>query len=330
MDAKLKDLHEKDTVAFHRAGLYAATFFCCVPLAIVTWEAGYWPLTVLLWLVIGHVGHVNLFILHESSHYLVHPIRWVNEFQGILVGTFSLVPLSSYRYVHGRHHVYLSHPEDVEFWPYTDPNASRPFRSVCMVVELIFGYLWTPLVFLRGCLVAPKMTTSMKWRIAAEYALCASLWAGVIAVTAYFDKWEWLMVGYVIPSLLTGSMQTFRRFIEHMGLYGDTVDTATRTIDDRSFVGRLISSSMLNGDIHGPHHLHAKVPQSHLPKALDLLVEEGSLTKQSIYPDYWSATKAMLPELRDPRIGPQWLQPRVTSTASPAPVGEESARSLAS
>lgn len=307
MDPQLKALHEKDTIAFHRAGLYAAMFFISAPIAVIAWENGYWPVTVFLWLVMAHLGHINLFVLHEASHYLLHPKRLLNEAQGILVGTFSLVPLSSYRYVHGCHHVYLAQPGDIELWPYTDPKTSRGFRIFAATMEFIFGYIWTPLVFLRGCIIGKKMSKNQRLRIIAEYSLCVLLWTTILGVTAYFNVWGWLLVGYIVPSLMTGSMQTARRFIEHMGLYGNTPDTATRTIDDRSLLGRFLSFTMLHGDIHGPHHVHAKIPQSHLPEALELLKDQGILTQESLFPNYWSATKVMLRELGNPRIGSQWI-----------------------
>ncbi|MBY0586981.1 fatty acid desaturase [bacterium] len=307
MNSDLQHLHEKNSIAFHRAGIYAALFFASAFLAIVSWEAGYWPITILFWLVIGHLGHVNLFVLHEASHYLLHPNRYLNEIQGIFVGTFSLVPLSSYRHVHGHHHVHLAQEGDIELWPYTDPQTSRPFRTFAAAMELLLGYIWTPAVFLRGCIVSKKLPPGVKTRLFLEYGLCFVLWALILSATAYFGVWNWFLVGFLIPSLLTGSMQTARRFIEHMGLYGDTVDTATRTIHDRSLLGRFFSFTILNGDIHGPHHLHAKVPQSHLPQALEIDLREGLLTPTSVYPNYWLATKDMLRELSNPRIGKHWL-----------------------
>lgn len=322
MQSDLQPLYEKNSIAFHRAGIYAALFFASIISAIVSWEFGYWPITIAFWLVIGHLGHVNLFVLHEASHYLLHPNRFLNEMQGIVVGTFSLVPLSSYRHVHGHHHVHLAQEGDIELWPYTDPKASRPFRTFAAIMELVFGYIWTPAIFLRGCITAKKLAPGVKTRLFLEYGLCFAAWAVILAVTAYFDKWTWFFVGFLIPSLLTGMMQTARRFIEHMGLYGDTVDTTTRTVADHSLLGRFISFTILNGDIHGPHHLHAKVPQSNLPAALEIDLREGDLTTASVYPNYWLATKAMLKELRDPRIGKHWVtqseqhNPQPTSVVS--------------
>jgi fatty acid desaturase len=316
MKSDLQDLHEKNSIAFHRAGIYATLFFGSIISAITAWEFGYWPITVALWIVIGHLGHVNLFVLHEASHYLLHPNRFLNEFQGIVVGTFSLVPLSSYRHVHGSHHAHLAQEGDIELWPYTDPNASRGFRTFAAAMELIFGYIWTPGVFLRGCITSKKHAPGVKTRLVLEYGLCLAVWTTILSVTAYFNAWTWLLVGFLIPSLLTGTMQTARRFIEHMGVYGDTVDTCTRTVDDHSRLGRFLSFTMLNGDIHGPHHLHAKVPQNHLPAALEIDLREGLLTPKSVYPNYWAATKAMIGELRNPRIGKHWIDQPVDRAAT--------------
>jgi fatty acid desaturase len=318
MHEALRTLHQKDTVSFHKSSLYVALFFGCMATAVLSWQAGYWPITIAAWLVMAHVGHINLFVFHEASHFLLHPNRLLNEANGILVGTFILTPLSVYRYVHGRHHVHLSTEKDDEFWPYVDTRTPRWFRRLAAASELVFGFIHTPLVFLRGVLVAPNLHRRLKRRIALEYALALAFWGTVIGVTAWLGAWETLLVGYIAPTMISGSQQTFRKFVEHMGLYGDTVDGLTRTIDDRSLWGRFVSSTMLHGDIHGPHHLHAKIPQSRLPEALEHLVQEGRLTTQSVYPNYWSATRAMLGELWDPRIGPQWKRPAAAAGGEPA------------
>lgn len=315
MHPELRPLHQKDAVSFHQSSIYVVLFFICMVTAVVSWQAGYWPLTIVAWLVMAHVGHINLFVFHESAHFLLHPNRLLNEANGILVGTFILIPLSVYRYVHGQHHVHLSSEKDVEFWPFVDTRTPRWFRRLAAVSELLFGFFHTPLVFFRGVLVAPKLSPALKRRIVAEYALGLAFWGTILSVTAWFGLWEYLLVGYVVPSMISGSQQTFRKFVEHMGLYGNTVDGLTRTIDDQNWLGKFISYTMLHGDIHGPHHLHPKIPQSRLPEALDHLVREGRLTEQSVYPNYWSATKAMFREIADPRIGPQWL--RETSATNP-------------
>jgi fatty acid desaturase len=186
-------------------------------------------------------------------------------------------------------------------------------------MELLFGYIWTPGVFLRGCIVTPPKTLGQKLRIAFDYTVCFAFWGTALVIIGYLGIWKWFLVGYLVPSLMTGSMQTVRKFIEHLGLYGDTPDTATRTINDKSWFGRFISFTILNADIHGPHHVHAKIPQTHLPAALDLLTEEGTLTSTSIFPNYYQAAKAMLREVANPRIGKHWLASEPMKSSSNAP-----------
>ena len=164
------------------------------------------------------------------------------------------------------------------------------------------------------------MSAKTARRIAIEYALCAGFWTLVTIAFAMIGHVDWLLVGYVIPAMISGIMQTTRKYIEHMGLYGDTVDSSTRTVHDDTIFGRILSFSILSADIHGPHHVHAKIPQSHLSEALDLLQEEGVLTSNSIYPNYWSATKALLREIRDPRIGRQWIDRSSQHRRNPTPL----------
>lgn len=310
MRPELAPLRRRDTAACKRACLQLVIFLSASVNAVVSWRHGYWPLTVALWGVIAHVGHLKLFVLHECAHNLLHPRRLLNEAVGMIVGTFSLLPLSAYRYVHAYHHAYLGQARDVELWPYTDRSTSRAFRRLAAALELVLGAIWTPLVFLRGCLVArgARRARRIKRRLALEYGLCLASWASVCAIGLYVGSFEWLVVGYIVPILMTGWMQTTRRFIEHMGLLADAPESATRTIERHGRLGQLLSASLLHADVHGPHHVHPSIPQSRLPEALALLKQHGVIGQDSIYPGYWAAFKAMAPSLIDPRIGKHWLE----------------------
>lgn len=311
MSPELATLRTRDSAACIRAVLQLVIFLSASVQAVIAWQHGYWPLTVALWLVVAHVGHLKLFVLHEAAHKLLHPRRLLNEAAGMLVGTFSLLPLSAYRHVHAYHHAYLGQTRDIELWPYTDRSTSRAFRRLVAAFELAFGAIVTPLLFLRGCLVSlgPKRRRQLKRRLAFEYGLCLLAWGTLVAIGLYVGSFEWLLVGYVVPIMITGWMQTLRRFIEHMGLLADTPTDATRTIERQGKVGQLLSSSLLHADIHGPHHVHPGIPQSRLPEALALLKAHGVMGSGSMYSGYWAAFKAMAPSLGDPRIGKHWLEP---------------------
>lgn len=286
-----------------------ATLFhvACMVAAVYTWNAGWWPLTILCWAVCAHVGHSKLIAFHEASHGTLNP-RWlVNEFQGVMLGTTILVPLSVYRLVHGRHHAYTGTAHDLELWPFVNPEVARWKRILAAVGELVFGFFYTPIVFLHGVLAATKIPPAQMRRIIWEYAFCLVTWAVVLWVIARRGWWEPFLVGYFVQALVAGNLQSIRKFTEHVGLLGDTMLTNTRTVVDHRLLGESLSRSMLRIDYHGTHHRYAKVPYYHLPEATPY-VYDGRAPYEPIYPSYWAAMWDMARSLGNPRVGAQWLK----------------------
>lgn len=288
-------IHQLATL-FHIATMVAA---------IATWNAGWWPLTIVCWCVCAHVGHSKLIAFHEASHGTLHP-RWrANEFIGILLGSTIFVPLSVYRFVHGQHHAYIGTEHDLELWPFVNPEVSRGKRIAAAIGELVFGFFYTPIVFLHGVLAARRIPLAQLRRIQWEYAVCLVNWSLVLATIAYFDWWQPFFIGYVVQALLAGNLQSLRKFTEHLGLLGDSILTTTRTVVDPTLFGDGLSRSMLRIDYHGTHHRYAKVPYYHLPAATPY-VYDGRVECVPIFPTYWAAMCDMFRTLGNPRVGVQW------------------------
>jgi fatty acid desaturase len=315
---RLQRLHRKSARACFESLGCMVLFLTLMAGSLVTWMHGWWEITILCWLAQAYVGHVNLLAFHEASHYTLHPNRWLNELQGIFLGAVILTPLSSYRWVHNQHHLYLGTTRDCELWPYTDPRSPRWQRLLAAAGELLLGFFYTPVIFLRGVLVAEKMPRPTVRRLVLEYSLCVALWAVLLTVVISLGITEYFIVGYLVPSLISGNLQSARKFTEHMGLLGSDVPSTTRTVVDPSLRGRLLSASMLHIDLHGPHHLHAKIPHFHLPEATPLAYEEALRDPASanVFPTYAAAIWAMLRTLANPRVGSQWL---VRETAEESP-----------
>ena len=65
-------------------------------------------LAVPLVIVAAHLMHGTLIGLHEAAHGLLRKNRRFNEFDGVVIGTLSLMSFSLYRVVHQTHHAHLS------------------------------------------------------------------------------------------------------------------------------------------------------------------------------------------------------------------------------
>jgi fatty acid desaturase len=305
----LQRLHHKSSRALFESVVSVALFFGLLAVTLAAWVHGCWPVVIIGWLLQAHVGHINLLAFHEASHHTLHPNRRLNELQGIILGSVILTPLSAYRWVHNQHHIYLGTARDTELWPFVVPQAPRWRRLLTAAVELLLGFFYTPVIFLRGVLVARRMPRATVRRLVKEYAICFALWVAVLSAAIRFGVTKEFIVGYLIPAMLAGNLQSLRKFTEHLGLLGHDVPSNTRTVIDSSLLGRLLSASILHIDLHGPHHLHAKIPHFHLPAATPIAYEQELCDPISanIFPSYIAAIRAMLWTLPDPRVGAQWL-----------------------
>ena len=137
--------------------------FTEVMLALTVHRGLIW-LAVPLVLVASHLMHGALIGLHEAAHGLLRKNRGFNEFDGVVIGTLSLMSFSLYRVVHQTHHAYLATERDYEFWPLSQTTMPRWKRCLAAFFELNFGLFYSPFVFLRAFLLfsfsGPKQTRS--------------------------------------------------------------------------------------------------------------------------------------------------------------------------
>jgi fatty acid desaturase len=274
--------------------------------AAVLLPASYWPLLLFIWPAIGTIMFVFTLAFHDASHARFHPVHWLNEGFGHIVGTMGFTPLHVYRFAHARHHAQLARQGDPELWPYNSPAIARPLRIAAAFAEITLGFIYTPFLFLRSVLVG-NLTPRERTLIIRGYVGCFAAWA-VVLMTAYtFNLWRPLIVGSLVPLAISGVLQTLNKFEQHLGLHGYTVLGLTRTVVDRSKYSEAISAAMLYNDYHGTHHRYAKIPYYHLPSATPFALA-GAREEAPVYSNIFSAFFDMLWSLADPKAGPQWAE----------------------
>jgi fatty acid desaturase len=281
--------------------LYAGTAI----LAVQAWHAGTWWLLVACWLVMMHAGHMMLLAFHEAVHYHLSKKRWANELRGILLGTFALIPLSVYRHVHRLQHARLACPEDAELWPYNQPRIPRLVRIAAAAAELTLSFPFSQVLFFRGLLVGGRLPSTVRARIAVEYAALFAVWGAALALVAAHGWWQEFAVAYVVPALGAATLQAWRKFIEHVGLEGNSPTTATRCIIPRNAVGKAFSAMMLHENYHSTHHRYGSLHFHDLAAATPP-VHAADPRAVRVFPSYFIAMLDMLPALADPRVGAQW------------------------
>jgi hypothetical protein len=124
-------------------------------------------------------------------------------------------------------------------------------------------------------------------------------------LVAHFDAWNYFLWMYLAPAWLAANLQSWRKYIEHVGMTGDTVNGCTRSIVPQSWLGRVFAFTLLHEPYHGIHHEHAGLPHVVLPEYTSVL-EPKHPGERVPFISYRQALPDLLRSLTDPRVGPQW------------------------
>jgi hypothetical protein len=145
-------------------------------------------------------------------------------------------------------------------------------------------------------------------RIWLELALAAIVWAAVLAAVAFFGVWKYFLWLYLVPAMIAANLQSWRKYIEHLGLMGNTVNSSTRSIVPRSWLGHFFAYTLLHEPYHGVHHQNAGLPHTVLPRFTSILTPKNP-DELAPFISYRQALPDLIRSLGDPRVGAQWRNP---------------------
>ncbi len=299
--------HEPHWIARAAFPVLAALFFITqASLAVALYHDNYW-LVVPLALVASHLMHSLLIGFHEASHGLLRKSRLLNEIDGLIIGVFSLMSFSLYRAAHQLHHAYLASERDEELWPFVHPRTPRWARVAAAVLELTMGFFFTPFLFARIFLRkgSPIRNKKLRRRIWIEFGITAAVWAAIFTTDALFGTWKYFLWTYFIPAWLAANMQSLRKYVEHVGLTGATVNSSTRSIVAEGWLANFLVFTLLHEPYHGVHHWRSGLPHPELPRhagALDPTVAE----ERPPFRTFRAALHDLFINLPNPRVGAQW------------------------
>lgn len=275
-------------------------------MALAIYHGTLWAMLVLI-PVTSHLMHSQLIALHEASHSLLRKSRWLNDLDGMIIATLSFVSFTLYRTSHQTHHMHLSSEKDEELWPFVLPGMPRWKRVLAAFTELTLGMAFTPAIFLRTFLRkgSPIRAARVRQKIWREYGLIALFWIVVLAVVAYFYLWNYFVLMFLVPAIIAGNLQSWRKYIEHVGMTGNTPNSATRSIVCRTWLGKLVSFTLLHEPYHGVHHEISGLPHAELPFHAHVLEPKAS-DEVPPFPSYRHAFLHLFRCLSDPKVGGQW------------------------
>lgn len=283
-------------------------FLTQASLAFAVYRANYW-LAAALVLVSSHLMHGMLIGFHEASHGLLRKSRLLNEIDGIIIGTLSLMSFSLYRAAHQLHHAYLASERDEELWPFVHPNMPRWTRVLAAVLELTMGLLFTPFLFFRTFLRrgSPIRNKKLRRRIWTEFAVTALIWTGILTALAIFDAWKYFLWLHLLPAWLAANMQSFRKYVEHVGLTGSTENSSTRSVVAEGWMATFLNFTLLHEPYHGVHHWRSGLPHPELPNHTAAL-EPTTEQERPPFRTFGAAVRDLFINLANPRVGAQWLE----------------------
>ncbi len=131
------------------------------------------------------------------------------------------------------------------------------------------------------------------------------VWITMASVVTWLGIWQYFLWMLVVPMVIAGNLQSWRKYIEHVGMTGSTPNGSTRSIVPRSPLGHLVAFTLLHEPYHGIHHQHAGVPHSEIPRHI-ATIQPKSPEERPPFPSYRVALLDLLRCLPDPRVGSQW------------------------
>ena len=304
---QVKELHSLDHSPFKQFAMHFVGIAIASSISLVAWNAGYPLVSFALWFVAGFLGHALPLASHDASHGTLHPSKRINELLGLAIGTLIIVPRSVYRYAHAQHHTHIATEKDPELWPFTIKSTPRWLRLFVAAIEVVLGFLYTPVLFLRSVLVADNVPADQVKLIRREYALIGFFWGSVLGAVTYMGWWHSFMIGAVGPWMVAGWMQSLNKYVEHMGMMGVGVTGNTRSVVPEDEIGMTLAEAWQNVAYHATHHLYAKIPYYKLPDASQHVIA-GNPPPGTLYTNYPAALFAMLKTLGNPRVGAHWLK----------------------
>lgn len=255
----------------------------------------------IIWLT--YFQHTWMTIFHEDVHYTLYRPKWRNIMNGTIVGTLLTVPFTVYRQVHLRHHNRMNHPEDWELWPYVDPEKSLTFRRFFMIFDVVLGLWAAPFVYSRIFFSkdSPIKEPAARRRVWLEYAAIVAFWTFIWVWVIQSGEWWLFAKMYLIPAWLSGVVQTFRKFTEHLGLPLGTPMEGARTVIPGDPVGKAVAYTSFHITAHGVHHQYPQMPHENLEKAI--AIEREAHPDAPIFVSHWRAVRDMAAHLWYPGIG---------------------------
>src|SRR5207237_7952721 len=131
------------------------------------------------------------------------------------------------------------------------------------------------------------------------------VWTAILTAIGVVWGWKYFLWMYLVPGLIAANLQSCRKYIEHVGLTGKTVNSSTRSIVPKSWLGHLFAYTLLHEPYHGVHHQNAGLPHRVLPQFTSVLTPKRP-DDVAPFMSYRQALPDLSCSLAHTRVGTQW------------------------
>ncbi len=278
---------------------------------ILSWGGDHWTIKAGWVLILSFSWFCVAGSFHEAGHRTLFRSEWANILFGRLVGTFLVIPYTTFRETHRTHHAYMNTPKDYELWPYCDPQRSRWFRRCFAIVDLLFGVVTAPIIYGRIYWSKDsKLSQDVRRAIGLEYLLILLFWGGLFATLGMMTAqgmldWSRFDPVWLLPLFISPIFNTVRKFTEHVGLESTDPVLGTRTVLGNNMFTRICSYFNFDIYIHGSHHRYPRLRHDELEQGMrEIQSRAGQDQPLNIFPTYFAAIWDMLPCLwKGPGVG---------------------------
>lgn len=309
---------------------YAVLSVAIVGMLMLQGSIWFWAALPVAWIVIAARQHALLVLMHEATHSLAHPTRWVNEFWGeVLLGAPMLVSMRKYRKDHLAHHRHantdadpdwvrkLGTPAEARYWQFPVPGNGFGFLARSWLGSI--AYLLRSFTHLSNAKQEPLATGSPDpMSVWIGRARIGFYLAVVTLLTVYGGWWAFVLL-WLAPILLVLPMiMRLRSIAEHFALSYRNDLTSTRTIVCGPLERFLFGPHRIS--YHLEHHQLASVSFSQLPQLHAALMQMPGYRQQAHVNDGYllgqqSLRNDLLQPVRD--VLPGVLPSRSTGATSP-------------
>ena len=231
--------------------------------------------------------HALTLLMHDGSHYLLHPNEKVNDFLSNMFCSFPLmISTEVYRKTHWKHHQFTQTMKDPNYvimqsvaaWHY--PKKEEEVKKL-LVRDLFFLGMKDHMAILKDWQILPNLALAGRL----EKILFPIFFLGMFSAVYWGGLWKEFII-LQFGALLINPLARMRAMSEHAHYESEGTDRVhkleeTPTINAGSFERFFLAP--FNTNRHLEHHLYPTIPYYNLERAHEIIRKSETYQRHARY-----------------------------------------------